>query len=148
MREKEGMRLKVTKRILLIDDEAYDNKCKKIVQYMEEKGIFYDIAVTLEEATEKVLSDLYDGIILDRYFPIKEGEENKGAGKMFLEILEERGKQIPVVVYSTMGRIGIENRLVLDYTSPGDSGQLDKVKKLLDYTPENNRYSNLDDKEK
>lgn len=129
------MRLKVTKRILLIDDEAYDNKCRKIVQYMEEKGIFYDIAVTLEEAIEKVLSDLYDGIILDRYFPIKEGGENKGAGKMFLEILKEREKQIPVVVYSTMG--GIDNELVIARTSPGDPNQLGKVQELIDYMPKN-----------
>lgn len=123
----------MAKRILLIDDEAYDNKCKKIVQYMEKKRISYDVAITLEIAIEKVLSNLYDGIILDKYFPLKEGEQRKGAGKKFLEILEEKGKKIPVVIYSSSGKI--EHKLVIEHTSPGDPNQLEKVKELLHYTP-------------
>lgn len=99
---------------------------------MEEKGISYDVAVTLEEALEKVMLDLYDGIILDKYFPFREGEERKGAEKRFLEILEEKGKQIPVIVYSMSGTI--KHELVIEHTSPGDQKQIEKVEGLINHT--------------
>lgn len=110
---------------MIINVKRYYNIWKK-------KGISYDTAVTLEEAIEKVLSELFDGIILDKYFSLKEGEEKREAGKRFLEVLEERGKQIPIVVYSTMGTI--EHELVIEHTSPGDPNQLGKVEELLNHT--------------
>lgn len=134
------------KRILLVDDDAYrTNKCTRILQYLEERGASYDIAITLEEAIEKVLSIPYDGIILDKYFPFKAGEEEKLAAERFLEILSEQGKQIPVIIYSTAFST-IKHELVIDSTNPIDLQKLFKVESLLNYqfpsgTKEENRES-------
>lgn len=124
------------KQVLLVDDEAYMNKCKKILEYLERREVSYDIAVTLEEAIEKVLSVSYDGIILDQYFPFKEGEDKKLAADRFLKILEEQGKQIPVIIYSTALE-PVKHELVIESTNPLDFQKMQKVEKLLDYkTPE------------
>lgn len=120
------------KQVLLVDDEAYMNKCKKILEYLEGRGVSYDIAVTLEEAIEKVLSVSYDGIILDQYFPFKEGEDKKSAAKRFLEILDEQGKKIPVIVYSTSLE-PIKHELVIENTNPLDFQKMQKMEKLLNY---------------
>lgn len=91
-------------RILIIDDEGYDNKCLKLRQFLKENNIDYDIALNLEDAIGKMFSNKnkdYDAIVLDKHFPEKEGKKADGKAIVkFLQILEEQKIEISVIVYA------------------------------------------------
>lgn len=88
-------------KILILDDEGYDNKYLKARRFLRENSIQYDIALTLEEGIILLKKKNYDAIILDRNFPEKEGEKsNIKSPEKFLMFLKETKKQIPVIVYS------------------------------------------------
>lgn len=115
------------RRILIVDDEALGNKCSRMIEILEKENIHYDIVLTMEEAYEKMFStqeNEYDGIILDRNFPKKQGEKSKGReGDQFLSILEEHNKEIPVLLNSTMQSV-IRSELVVDCMFPWELNKL------------------------
>ena len=88
-------------RILILDDEGYDNKYLKAKPFLKENNVEYDIALTLEEGIKFLDKKDYSAIILDRNFPEKEGEKsNIRSTEKFLQYLDEQQKNIPVIVYS------------------------------------------------
>lgn len=111
-------------RILIVDDEA--NKCAKMLNFIQQRGIQYDIAETLNEAKELFANTQYNAVILDRNFPIEKGGEKIGAaGEMLLAIMEEQGIKIPVLIHSSM--LGeVKHPLVHSHMLPWDYHKLSK----------------------
>lgn len=96
----------MAKRILIVDDEAYNYKCADMESLIKQLGMEYEVALTLEDAIEKLFTSLrvpYDAIILDHCFPEKEGERGIGnEGKRLLEMMAERELNIPVMIHSCL----------------------------------------------
>lgn len=88
-------------RILIVDDQPGEGKCLRLIKFLKENNIQYSIALNLEEAVKKMNSENYNCIVLDRYFPEKDGEQaNAKAAAKLLKILEEQERDIPVLLYS------------------------------------------------
>lgn len=84
-------------KVLIIDDEAYDNKCRWIIEILEEKQIKYEIALNLNQAFEKIIDGNIIGIILDGKFPIsEESEKEERLGESVINKIEEMQLKIPV----------------------------------------------------
>lgn len=88
------------KRIIIIGDHNNTRMC----QILEIQGVDYDLAGTLDEACEKVFAKdvSYDVIILDVNFPRSKGMEATHSGDIFLELLEEKAYDIPVIINSSV----------------------------------------------
>lgn len=107
-------------KVLIIDDEAYDNKCRWIIEILEERQIKYEIALNLNQAFEKIIDGNIIGIILDGKFPIsEESEKQERLGESVINKIEEMQLKIPVfgnsrIPFETQssnfwGQIGIFN---------------------------------------
>ena len=122
------------KRILIVDDDGYNKKCKVMRSIIEEAGVQYDIALTLEEAIQKLFSMQkeiqYDAIILDRSFPERIGKKATGKeGELLLKMMEKHKKEIPVLIHSTITTL-LESELVVSRMSPWE---FEKLQHFLDY---------------
>lgn len=116
-------RIMAKRRIIIVDDDANNKKCEAMRGLIKEFGMQYDVALTLEEAAEKMFSlqgIQYDAVILDRSFPKTKGERATGeAGDLLLAMMERRNQEIPVLIYSIVTSMP-ESQLVANRISPWD----------------------------
>lgn len=85
-------------RILWVDDYPINNE--SVVNLFEDKGIWFDIALTTRQGLEFFKNELYDLVITD----MGRGDQSD-AGLSFLKELKLLRCKIPVIVYSSHGAI-------------------------------------------
>ena len=88
-------------KIMVVDDGH--ERCRRIEEACKTMDIETVIFHQLMPAIEYLKFNHVDGIITDRSYPLKEGEdEDKSAGIKLLNWLADRKKRIPVLGNSTM----------------------------------------------
>lgn len=120
------------RRILIVDDQAYDKKCEPILQVLKEKGLPYDVALNLKETKRLLQREIpYDGIVLDKYFPT-DGEDKRTdtAADKVLEILEKQHYQGIVLINSWSTMSIPKSKLVFNQMAPWE---LHKLQHFLDF---------------
>jgi len=91
-----GLNEKKSIRVLHVDDEASLLKIAK--QCLENEGSFQvDVALSVDEAMEKMRRESYDVVVSDYQMPGKDGLE-------FLEELRQKGNVIPFIMFTGKGR--------------------------------------------
>ena len=119
-------------RILIVDDSALV-KCEWIINQLETKNLEYGIALNMEEAWKLLEEEKNNGIILDLQFPISKEIflEGKRTGEIFLQELNRKNIQIPVLGNSTVSFSNVEYPLF--YGQMNMFHTLNNVKKLNEF---------------
>lgn len=123
-------------RVLIIDDEAYDNKCKWIIDILQERQINYDIALNLKQAYQKINEGNIIGIILDGKFPAsEEAKEAERLGETLVNKIEEIELKIPIFGNS---RIPFEIKSPIFWGQIGIFNMRDMFNNFLTFVEEEN----------